>query len=194
MKKVLMVLAVSLSAFTLYGCVVAAPAAVAAVGVGATMAHNDRTTGTIVEDHAIEYRVTRAMQDNPELKEESRIKAVSYNTNVLLIGQVPNEQRSAEIEEVVANLEKVNNVYNELEVGEKKALYSGPSDSWITTKAKAQAFSGTDVDPLRIKVITENGTVYLMGIVTREEADIATENVRKISGVQRVVRAFEYTD
>jgi osmotically-inducible protein OsmY len=194
MKNFLIILCLLAATVALSSCIVAAPAAVAAVGAGATIAHNDRTTGTIVEDQAIEMRVSKALREHPELKEDARIKTVSYNNNVLLIGQVPDEQRAREIENLVVQQDKVDNVYNELEVSEKKSFIARSNDSWITTKAKAQAFSGSEVDPLRIKVITENGTVYLMGIVTREEADIATENVRQISGVQRVVRAFEYHD
>ncbi len=194
MKNIILILSLLVVTVVLSSCIVAAPAAVAAVGVGAGMAHNDRTTGTIVEDNAIEMRASRALRDNPALKEDARIKTISYNNNVLLIGQVPDEHRATEIEDLIAKVDKVNKVYNELDITEKKSFMTRSSDSWITTKAKAQAFSGSEVDPLRIKVITESGTVYLMGIVTREEADIATENVRKISGVQRVVRAFEYTD
>lgn len=194
MKNLLIVLGLLTATIILSSCIVAAPAAVAAVGLGAGMAHNDRTTGTIIEDQAIEMRISKALREHPDLKDNARIKTISYNNNVLLIGQVPDETRAIEVEDLIANLDKVGTVYNELDVGAKKSIMTSSSDSWLTTKAKSQAFSGSEVDPLRVKVVTENGTVYLMGIVTREEADIATENVRKISGVQRVVRAFEYSD
>lgn len=171
-----------------------APAVMTTATTGVTMLHDRRTAGTIVEDKAIEMRASHELHINPELRENARVKVVSYNRRVLLIGQVPNQQRSKQIEELARNLDEVVKVYNELEIAEPRTLTSASNDAWLTTKVKANAFGDVNVDPIRIKVYSENGTVYLMGLVTREEADLATENVRNIDGVERVVRVFDYLD
>lgn len=170
------------------------PAVITTAASGATMMHDRRTAGTIVEDKAIEMRASHEMHINPSLKDEARVKVVSYNRRVLLIGQVPNSERSRQLEEMARNLDEVVKVYNELEIAEPISLTQASNDAWLTTKVKANAFGDVNVDPIRVKVYTENGTVYLMGLVTREEADLATENVRNIDGVQKVVRVFDYLD
>jgi osmotically-inducible protein OsmY len=171
-----------------------APVAMTTATTGVTILHDRRTAGTIVEDKAIEMRASHEMHINPQLKEDARVKVISYNRRVLLVGQVPNQKRYQEIEQMAKSLDEVVKVYNELEVTEPRTLTSASHDAWLTTKVKAHAFGDVNVDPIRIKVYTENGTVYLMGLVTREEADLATENVRNIDGVERVVRVFDYLD
>jgi osmotically-inducible protein OsmY len=171
-----------------------APAVVGTAAQGAVIMHDRRTAGTIVEDKAIEMRAAHEMNINPELKENARIKVVSYNRRVLLIGQVPNAERKRQIEEMARGLDEVVKVYNELEIADTRNLSNSANDAWLTTKVKANAFGDVNVDPIRVKVYSENGTVYLMGLVTREEADLATENVRNIDGVQKVVRVFDYLD
>jgi osmotically-inducible protein OsmY len=189
MKKII---ALTLIGSTLLsGC---GAAVVTTAAQGATIMHDRRTAGTIVEDKAIEMRASHELHINPSLKDDARIKIVSYNRRVLILGQVPSSQRRAEIEDLAKNLDEVVKVYNELEVSEPRSLTAASHDSWLTTKVKANAFGDVNVDPIRIRVYTENGTVYLMGLVTREEADFATENVRNIDGVERVVRVFDYLD
>lgn len=171
-----------------------APAIMTTATTGVTVMHDRRTAGTIVEDKAIEIRASRELSNKPELKEDARIKVVSYNRRVLLLGQVPNAARAKEIEKMASEVSEVVKVYNELEIAEPRSVSAASHDSWLTTKVKANAFGDVNVDPIRVKVYTENGTVYLMGLVTREEADWATENVRNIDGVERVVRVFDYLD
>jgi osmotically-inducible protein OsmY len=170
------------------------PAIVTTATTGVTVMHDRRTAGTIVEDKAIEMRAAHELHIRPELKEDARIKVVSYNRRVLLLGQVPNSQRSKEIEKMASEIAEVVKVYNELEVAEPISVTTISHDSWLTTKVKASAFGDVNVDPIRVRVYTEDGTVYLMGLVSREEADWATENVRNIDGVERVVRVFDYLD
>lgn len=189
MKNLIAVTVVS--SLLLSGC---GAAVVTTAAHGATIMHDRRTAGTIVEDKAIEMRASHELHIKPELKDDARIKVVSYNRRVLLLGQVPNAQRAAEIEAMAKDLDEVVKVYNELEIAEPRSISAASHDSWLTTKVKANAFGDVNVDPIRVKVYTENGTVYLMGLVTREEADYATENVRNIDGVERVVRVFDYLD
>jgi osmotically-inducible protein OsmY len=189
MKKIIALSLVSSVLLTACG-----PAVITTAAQGATIMHDRRTAGTIVEDKAIEMRASHEMHINPALKENARIKVVSYNRRVLLIGQVPNAERSRQVEEMARNLDEVVKVYNELEIADPRTLSASTNDAWLTTKVKANAFGDVNVDPIRVKVYSENGTVYLMGLVTREEADLATENVRNIDGVQKVVRVFDYLD
>lgn len=190
MKKIIAISLITVMSLSACG----GAAVVTTAARGATVLHDRRTAGTMVEDKAIQFRAAHELHQNPELKEDARIKVVSYNRRALILGQVPNPQRSAEIEEMTKNLTEVVKVYNELEIAEPRSFSAASKDAWLTTKVKANAFKDKKVDPLRVKVYTENGTVYLMGLVTREEADDATENVRNIEGVEKVVRVFDYLD
>jgi osmotically-inducible protein OsmY len=170
------------------------PAVITTATTAATVLHDRRTAGTIIEDKAIELKAADLLRQYPELKSESRIKVAAFNTNLLIMGQVPDQKTSDEIEQLFKDIRHVSKVYNELEISDTKPIVAYTSDSWITTKVKAAAFGRDQVDPLRVKVYTESGTVYLMGLVTRKEADLASDSTRGIEGVQRVVRVFEYTD
>lgn len=185
------VCALTLSTLMLTAC---GPALIAGAAGGAKVLHDRRTTGTMVEDQAIELKAANLLRQNPQLRENARIKFVSYDNNLLIIGQVPSQNASDQIENLARNVDKVQKIYNELEIGAPKSIMTSSSDAWLTTKAKAAAVADKNIDPLHVKVISENGVVYLMGLVTREEADAATECVREMDGVQRVVRAFEYLD
>lgn len=165
-----------------------------AVGTGAAVAHDRRTTGTVVEDQSIETKARRAISGDTNLRRQSHINITSYNMNVLLSGETPSEAMRARAGELVRNVGKVRNVYNELTVAAPSSHMVRSSDTWITTKVKANLF-GVKVkgfDPTRVKVITENGTVFLLGLVSRPEGDAAAESARQITGVQRVVKLFEY--
>lgn len=187
-----MMLASLSSLLVLQACI--GPAVVSSAATAATLMHDRRTTGTIVEDKAIELKAADLLRQFPELKESSRIKVACFNMNLLIMGQVPDQNTSDQVEELFKQIKHVAKVYNELEVNDTKSMTVYTSDSWITTKVKAAAFGRDQVDPLRVKVYTENGTVYLMGLVSRKEADLASDSTRGIEGVQRVVRVFEYTD
>lgn len=177
----------------LSGCI--GPVLIAGAATGATMAHDRRTSGTIMEDKAIELKAAHLLNDNVTLKKDAHIVITSYNNNILIVGQVPSQQVSNEIDALMQSVDEVKKVYNELEVAPPISMKTISNDSWITTKIKSASMSGKKgVDPLRTKVITENSVVYLMGIVSRAEADNATELARKTEGVKRVVRVFEYTD
>ncbi|MFI4956095.1 MAG: BON domain-containing protein [Gammaproteobacteria bacterium] len=194
MTRITFTLALVLTSMTLLtGCL--GPALIAGAATGATMAHDRRTSGTIMEDKAIQLKADHELRENVALKKDAHIVVTSYNNNVLIVGQVPSHDASSKIEALVQNIAEVKKVYNELEVAPPVSMKTISHDSWITTKIKSSSMNGrAGVDPLRTKVITENGVVYLMGIVSRAEADNATELARKVEGVKRVVRVFEYTD
>jgi len=173
----------------LQGC-----AAVAVGGIAGTvvMSQERRTMGTITEDTGIEMKsVTRIGQ---KLKEGVHINATSYNRMLLLTGEVPDTASREEAERIARSVENVRGVYNELAVSGVSSYTVRSNDSVITTKVKSRILDSKSVNGIHVKVITENSVVYLMGLVKKEEANDATEIARTTSGVQKVVRVFEYID
>ncbi len=152
----------------------------------------ERSSGSFLDDQIIETTaLVNLDKANPELA-QSNLVVVSYNGIVLLAGQVSNEQLRQLAAETVARVKKVRRVHNEITVSGTTSMVARSNDSWITTKIKSKMLADGNIDSSRIKVVTENGVVYLMGLVTREQADQAAELTRTTAGVQRVVRIFEY--
>jgi osmotically-inducible protein OsmY len=118
----------------------------------------------------------------------------SYNTVVLVTGEAPTEELRKQVIEIVRGVEKVRKVYDEVSIAAPSALTSRTSDTLLTGKVKAQLFGSKKLDATRVKVVTEKGVVYLMGLIPRAHGDAAAEVARRVSGVQRVVKLFEYTD
>ncbi len=177
--------------FILHGCV----AAVVTTGAtGATVAHDRRTTGTFIEDQSIELKAAKAFFNDKEINDNAHVNVTSYNLVVLVTGEAPTEEIIQKIVNIVQNIPKVSHVYNELTLAAPSALSSRSSDSLITAKVKTKLLANENTEGLRVKVVTEKGVVYLMGLLTREEADLATESVRKTGGVQKVVRLFQYVE
>jgi len=153
-----------------------------------------RTLGSMVEDQAIETKAgVNLRKVDPELA-ESRITVVSYNGIVLLVGQVPSARVKTLAERTVAELREVRRVHNALEVSGKPTLVVRSSDTWITTKVKSRLLADSEVMGGRIKVVTDSGTVYLMGLILRADSERAANIARRTNGVQRVVKVFEYID
>ena len=172
----------------LQGCLAAAAGGAA---TGASIATDRRTTGTIVDDQSIELKATYNLSQHKDLWKASHINVISYNNVLLLVGQTPSEHYKQEAEEAVSNIPKIRQVHNELTIAEPASLGTRSNDSWITTQIKTKLIGHKDINAGRIKVITEEGVVYLMGITTPEEEMIATNIARETSGVERVVQIFE---
>ncbi|NIR28617.1 MAG: BON domain-containing protein [Gammaproteobacteria bacterium] len=172
--------------------------AAALVGAGAAttavVANDRRTAGTMMDDESIEWKARAALGRNEKLWNESHISVTSYNQVVLLTGETPSEEMRTEATRLVRQVDKVRGVHNELQVAAPSAMLSRSSDTYITSKVKSSLVADTNVPGTRIKVVTEAGTVYLMGLVSPEEGDAATEVTRQVGGVQRVVKLFEYLD
>lgn len=169
---------------------------VGGAATGVAIAHDRRTSGTVIEDEAIEIKAGQALGSDPEIKAQTHIDVTSYNLEVLLTGEAPSEELRDRAGYLVSRVEKVTRVYNEIVIAAPSAMSARSSDAWITTKVKT-ALIDVDVegfDITRVKVVTERGVVYLMGLVTRKEAEAATDVVRRVGGVQRVVRLFQYLD
>lgn len=171
------------------GCIAAAVGGAAAGGV--LVAEDRRTIGTITEDQGIELKTSSRLDDRLR---SAHLNATSFNRVVLLTGEVPNAAARDEAERITRSIENVRGVYNELQVAGNSSLTSRSNDSFITSKVKARFVDAQKFNAVHVKVVTENSTVFLLGMVRRAEADAATEVARTTGGVQKVVRLFEYLD
>lgn len=191
MKLFSYLIAALISISFISGC---ATAIVGGAATGAAVVHDRRTAGTVVDDQGIELKINNAIGGNQRLNENSHINVTSYNLSVLLTGEVGTPALKAEAERIAADTQKVKRVINHLVVGPNSSLGSRTKDTWITTKVKSSLFNIKleNFDPTRVKVVTEANTVYLLGLVSRQEGNAAINVARQIEGVHRVVALFEY--
>lgn len=156
--------------------------------------HGSRTFGSQVEDQGIESRIKGNLSRTDARFNDARVNVDSYNGIVLLTGQVPSEELKEKAQEVATGTRNVRQVHNELSVAANIPLAQRSTDTWITTRIRTTLIANEHIDAGRVRAVTENASVYLMGIATREEADRIVNVVSGISGVQRIVKAFEYLD
>ncbi len=175
----------------LQGC--AAVAVGGAAAVGTSVAIDRRTTGVYVGDQEIELRAMNRLREAFPQKTDN-ISTTSYNRQVLLTGQVPDEDTRARAADVVKAIPDVRTVFNELVVSGVTSLTSDANDVSITSKVKTRLLRDERVPGVKIKVVTESAVVYLMGLVTQAEAEAATEITRTTAGVTKVVTLFEYIE
>ncbi len=168
----------------------AAPLMFGGVIGGAMVASDRRSTGIQVEDEGIEQRSATAIRENFGSKEH--INIISYNRQVLITGEVSNDTVRRQVESLIGRVENVRAVVNELAIGPASSTGDRASDALLVAKVKASMVDTEDVFANVYKVVGERGTIYLMGRVTQREAKRATDVVRGVSGVKRVVRVFEY--
>lgn len=171
-----------------------AVALIAGGATGAAIAADKRTTGTVIEDQAIELKALKAFANNDEISDKAHLNVTSYNTIVLVTGETPNEEIRQQTVDILVNIPKVSHVHNEITIAAPSSFMSRSSDSLITSKVKTKLLADKNIKGLSIKVVTDKGVVYLMGIIPRQEAELATEIVRQTGGVQKVVMLFEYID
>lgn len=165
----------------------------AIIGGGAaaiTALEDRRTSGTIFDDESIETQVRRTLRER--YGENTHVNVTSFNRSVLLTGEVPDAARREEIEKIVKGIGNVRSVTNDLQVAAPSSLGARANDSLITGRVKTRILDGTKVNPIHVKVVTEAGVVYLMGLVTEEEANQAVDVARTTGGVLKVVKVFEY--
>ena len=158
---------------------------------GAAVANDTRTAGSVIEDQTIELKATELIWKDAELKEQSHISTTSFNQIVLLTGQTPTQEMRDRAEAKVEGIEKVRHVYNELAIAAPNSLSARSSDTVLTAKVKAKLIAAENVDGTKVKVVTENGVVYLMGLLTGTRADDAAAAASTVGGVQKVVKLFE---
>ena len=183
-----LILAVALST-QLTACV---PVVVGGAAAGGAMAADRRTSGTYIEDQAIELKAGKAISDN--LKDNVHANVTSYNRQVLITGEVSDEANKKKAESLVKPIENVASIKNYLEIAKNSSLSTRTNDAYITSKVKANFLKENKFAANYVKVVTESGTVYLLGLVTHKEADDAVEIARSIGGVKAVVKVFEYID
>jgi osmotically-inducible protein OsmY len=190
MKRLLTIIFLAL---TLQGCVFVAGAAAGAAGIAVVYDH--RKLEQIMQDQKITNKIADKITNNPNLNnEKSHIDVTTFNQVVLLTGETTTEDYRQEAEEIARNTPHVTRVYNQITIKGATSSLTRASDSWITTKIKTEMLATKGLQSGTIKVVTENGSVYLMGIVTHQQADIAVDIARQVSGVQRVMKIFQYKD
>ena len=184
-------IAFGLTAFGLTGC---AAVVVGGAAVGAAAVHDRRDYTAMLDDQEIELKAMSAIANDASLDGRGRIAITSYNRNVLLTGQADDDVAASRAAALVAALPKVERVIDEVSVGPPISLTQESRDVFITSQAKI-ALAKVDLpgfDPTRVKVVTEDAVVYLMGLVSPEEGDASAERVRFVPGVKRVVKLFEH--
>jgi osmotically-inducible protein OsmY len=186
-RRILSITTLAIAAALLQGCF---PVAVTGMGAAAVMASDRRTTGMYIEDENIEWKVLGKAGGTDF--QGAHVNATSYNRRVLLTGEVPTEDAKKKVEEAVRKIESVREVANELQVAGVSSMASRGNDALVTSNVKARMVNNGRFSPSHVKVLTEQGVVYLMGLVTQAEGDAAVEIARTTSGVARVVKVFEY--
>jgi len=152
-----------------------------------------RTTGTVVEDNSIETKVAVNMRSQNRAFRNSSFNVSSHNGVVLLVGQVQSEALKQQATQIASEASiHVRRVHNELEVSGRRSMLSRSNDTWLATKVRTQLAASDEINSNRMRVVANNGTVYLMGIVGNAEGERATNLARNVGGVQRVVNVFEY--
>lgn len=179
-------------------CVPAIQGCIATAVPGAVLAQDRRIPGAVIDDQLIELKVLAAIDEDERLRSRSHVhvNVTSMNKRVLLTGEALGESLRARITEIAVRIPKVKDVQNRIEVAAPSSLLSRSKDSLITGKVKTALFGNNDLNlkARHVKVVTERGTVYLMGLLTQAEAEQATEIARRVGGVRRVVKFIEHIE
>lgn len=174
-----------LSTCLLQGCMDAAVS-------GAQMAYNHSSIQGKVTDQYISTQINRKLYRDSHQFDDTNIDIATFNQEVLLTGQVSTSAQRVLAEKTVQTIPGVTHIYNLTQVSPPTPILKRMSDIWITTKVKTQLIAMNEIEPDKIKVVTENGTVYLMGMVLQNQADIAIDIARNTDGVEKVVKMFTY--
>ncbi|RUO75898.1 division/outer membrane stress-associated lipid-binding lipoprotein [Idiomarina seosinensis] len=172
--------------FALNGCAVLATGA-AAVGISSVT--DPRTIGSQIDDQTIEMKANAKLGNDDKLQ-DYRLRVVSYDQKVLLFGQVPDKAMRQRAEEVIADTNGIDRIFNQVRISSQVGLSTQTNDSWITSQVKLKLAADKLVKATDVKVVTENGEVFLLGIVGSDQANKAVEIARNVKGVTRVIKAF----
>jgi len=187
MMKLISATAIVLTALMLQGCVAAV---IGSAAVATKTATDPRTVGTQVDDGTLELRVSNALAKDDQIKKEAHIVATAYQGKVLLTGQAPSADVANRAKQIAVGVDGATEVYNEIRTSEKASFGTASSDTWITTKVRSNLLSSDQVKSSNVKVTTENGEVFLLGLVTTAEAKAAADIASRVSGVKHVTTAF----
>lgn len=188
MRKLSTLILIAALAPVLQGCF---PVIAGGVGAGISLANERRTSGIFVEDQGIELKAQSRLSE--KLK-DAHVSVTSYNLALLMTGEAPTPTLRAEAESIVQAIPNVRQVFNEVAIAPVSNFSARSNDSFLTTKVKGRMVEANKFNIVHVKVVTEANVVYLLGIVTRKEAEDATEIARTTTGVTKVVRLFEYLD
>ncbi|ABU69888.1 BON domain-containing protein [Vibrio campbellii] len=178
------------AALSMSGC---AGLFIAGAATTANIVTDTRTTKEIWQDNNIEFEVA-AIGNKAPFKGKARVVASSYNGTVVLMGQAPTQDLINEFENKAREVKGVKNIHNQIRQKEPLSVTQISNDSWITTKVKSALLTDSELNGVKVKVITEDSDVFLFGYVTPEQSERATEIARNISGVKQVVKGFQYGD
>lgn len=191
MKRITLCVLVVTGILMLQGCV----AAVIGAGAGvAKIASDPRTAGKQVDDTAIDSKISLKIKNESDYFKGSRIVVSSYNGNVLLIGQASSQSVIDRVVELANGVDSVEKIFNQIRIGNIISAGTMTNDAWITTNIKTKLIANKNTKARDIKVITENGEVFLLGIVTRDEGYTAGDIASRVSGVKLVTKIFTYLD
>lgn len=188
MKRIPILLSILLSLFILQGC---ASGLIVAAGTAVAVSSDERTLSQQIEDDRLSVKAIDAVVGSDVYNKNMHINIVTNNSYLLLIGQVDSQSSSNKIEEVLINVTGIKGVYNQLRVGQTIGIVRQTQDSWLTAKVKSKLTGHDQVNPLKIKVVTENAEVFLIGQVTQEMSNFATNIASNVEGVKQVIRVFE---
>ncbi|MBE8167842.1 MAG: BON domain-containing protein [Shewanella sp.] len=180
--------AILLSLMLLQGC---AGLIVAGVVGGAVMLNDERPLKTQLDDTDADFTISAALAKHQDIKSQTHIRAITVNRKVLVIGQAPNERLKDKVIRVINELKLSDKIYNQIRIGTSTSFGTRSNDTWITTKVKGRMLNTDGLDITRIKVVTENSEVFLLGVINENQADIAADIARFTSGVRRVIKVFE---
>lgn len=156
--------------------------------------HDDRTVGSFIDDAAIESKANRAIAADKMIGRNSHVNVTSINGLVLITGETGSQESRNRVLELVRSVNGVRRAVNEVQVIDPSSMTDRSRDTWLTSKVKTKLMADKSIDSNRIKVVTERSTVYLMGLITEQEAQNATRIAQSVNGIQRIVKLFEYVD
>ena len=165
------------------------------VAGGATagaMANDPRSSGAYIDDEVIEWKIIDALGKDEDIYKQTHLNATSYNGVVLLTGEIPTEEMRLRVDEKIMAINGVRQLHDETTIATPSSMMSRSGDTWITSKVKTALLTDDTKMGSRTKVVTDKGVVYLMGIVSPQQADKLTDIARRVGGVQKVVKVFEY--
>lgn len=188
-RELILTALLSVGVAQMSGCV---PVVAVGAGAGVLMAEDRRTAGTYLMDEEIELKAGSRIRES--FGKDVHVNVTSFNRRVMLTGEVPNDEIRTKVKELVAAVPNVREVINETIIGGVSSFGARSNDTYLTAKVKTRLFDDKRFNGNHVKVVTEAGTSFLMGIVKREEGDAAAEVAAKTKGVSKVVKVFEYMD
>lgn len=179
------------SALLLHGCELL----IVGAGMGAvSVAHDNRTLGTQLDDKTTGSRIATALGEDEAIKKQTSITVKVFNGTALLVGQAPTQNLINHATKLASSVTNVKKVHNQIRLGTPIPPSVSAHDLWLASKIKTQLIADKQVDGLNIETEVENGEVFLMGLISTQEANLAVNVVRNIKGVKQVIKAFEYTE